>query len=97
MITALINEETQAINTESPSKVRAKLIPIPNVLVKVKLWPEITKGSNLRDKTTETETKTSASRFLRRLENLPIKGRLKAKMQGTNIINSKVVRFSIGH
>jgi hypothetical protein len=80
-----MNEEVMAMNTAKLSAVKARL----NSGLKQKLdvigEPLRAGARRLNDPRKETETRTKETRFLSRLDSLPIKGRRNAPIQGTKI------------
>lgn len=89
MITALIKEETSAINTAKPSALKTKLKPSGNGSVIFIIWPETTEEAMEPESAHEATTKINAARFLAFAQTRPTKGRKAAPSNGRNTIKSK--------
>ena len=95
MIAALMNEETIAINTASPSAVRTKLNPSGRIFEMPIVWFLSTDGSITQESTKDEATTKNESLFLTVSEILPITGRVNAPMTGRKTIRINISCFSI--
>ena len=89
-MTALMKDETHAINTARQSAVKTKLKPRANGATRVIVLPDKTAGMSLRDRKNDAAIKARLSQFLRRAPNLAASGRRKAPITGIKTIEKSI-------
>ena len=82
MIIALRAEETTAINIARPSAVRIKLKPKGRFIAIFISWPCRIDDKSKMESRNDEKTSINANKFLKPLENLPIKGKITAPING---------------